>query len=58
MSAHNPEAPVDPIKSAPRTSEEIVVQVRAEFARFIEKRDAIRKSTGKLRRTLLHTLLA
>jgi hypothetical protein len=38
--------------------EEIAAQVRAEYAKFIEKRDAIRKSAGKLRRSMLHTLLS
>ena len=34
-------------------AEEIAAQVRSEYARFIEKRDALRKENGRRRRTAL-----
>lgn len=40
------------------TTEEIEVQVRLEYARYIEKRDAVRKENGRLRRSLLREQLA
>jgi hypothetical protein len=58
MSSQNPEKAAESIKSAPQLPEDIAAQVRAEYAKFLEKRDAIRKSTGKTRRALLHTLLS
>jgi hypothetical protein len=57
MNAHTPQAPADAVKSSSLPSADIADQVRAEYAKFLEKRDAIRKSTGRLRRSVLQTLL-
>jgi hypothetical protein len=53
-----PQTPADAVKSSSLPSADIADQVRAEFAKFLEKRDAIRKSSPKLRRTLLNALLS
>ena len=44
--------------SSPRAPEEIAAQVRLEYTRYIEKRDALRKVTGRLRRTFLFAQLS
>ena len=38
---------------SPSRADEIAAQVRLEYARFLEKRDAIRKENGRRRRTAL-----
>lgn len=51
----------DPGMSAESTPEtrDVAAQVRTEFEKYMEKRDAARRSLGKLRRTaLLEKLLS
>lgn len=40
------------------TATERETEVRLEFARYLEKRDRVRKANGRLRRSLLHQQLA
>ncbi len=63
MSAKTPSPASEPLPQAahpsqtspatPSRADEIAAQVRLEYARFIEKRDALRKENGRRRRTAL-----
>ena len=41
------------ITAEPGDASELMAQVRAEFQKYLDKREAVRKSLGKLRRTTL-----
>jgi len=42
---------------SPSQEEDFATQVRAEYAKYLEKRDAIRKASGRIRRTVLNQAL-
>jgi hypothetical protein len=42
---------------AQHEANDFAAQVRAEYAKYIEKRDALRKSSGRIRRTGLQASL-
>ena len=42
---------------SPAEREKLEIEVRKEYEKFIEKRDALRETTGKLRRSRLAALM-
>ena len=50
---HNTVQPVGSSATPSSRADEIAAQVHREYARFLEKRDALRKETGRRRRTAL-----